>query len=162
MHTVSEPAHALAPGEGAAFWLVGSLVTIKVPGELTGNALAMCEYLAPVGFGLPPHLHHVEDEIVYVLEGEIVGRCGEQPVRGEPGSVIFLPRGVAHAWYVGGDTAARLLIVTTPAGFERFCAEAGEPAPRRSLPDGPVAAGAFERLHAAAPRYGLEFLATTD
>jgi quercetin dioxygenase-like cupin family protein len=149
---------ALAPGEGEAYWLIGTLVTIKVAGELTGNALSVTEHLVPVGGGLPPHLHHVEDEILYVLEGEIAGHCGEQPLRTGTGGTVFLPRGVAHAWRAEGDCPARLVIVTTPAGFERFCMVAGEEAPVRALPDGPVEAAAMVKLLAVAPQYGLEML----
>jgi hypothetical protein len=54
---------------------------------------------------------------------------------------------------------ARLVIVTTPAGFERFCAAAGDLAPLRALPDGPVEAAAMAKLLAVAPQYGLEVLA---
>ena len=161
MEITREPAQALTPGQGAAYWLLGSLVTIKVHGELTDNALSVSEHLAPVGFGLPPHIHHVEDEILCILEGEIVGSCGEQPIGGGAGSLIFLPRGVAHAWWVIGTAPARLLIVTTPAGFERFCAAAGEPAQEQALPTGPVAAAALDKLLAVAPQYGLEMLPAT-
>jgi quercetin dioxygenase-like cupin family protein len=151
---------ALAAGEGEAFWLIGTLVTIKVSGELTGNALSVTEHLAPVGAGWPSHLHHVEDEIVYVLEGEIAGRCGAQSWRAGPGGTVFLPRGVPHAWRVEGLVPARLVLVTTPAGFERFCAAAGEVAPLRALPDGPVGAAAFAKVLVVAPQYGVEVLAT--
>lgn len=149
---------ALAPGEGEAFWLLGTLVTIKVAGELTGNALAVTEHLIPVGGGLPPHIHHVEDEILYVLEGEIAGQCGAQPLRAEAGGTLFLPRGVAHVWRVIGECPARLVIVTTPAGFERFCAAAGDPALVRALPESAVEAAAMEKLLMVAPQYGLEML----
>jgi len=149
---------ALAPGEGGAFWLLGTLVTIKVAGELTGNALAVTEHLVPVGGGLPPHIHHVEDEILYVLEGEIAGQCGAQPLRAGAGGTVFLPRGVAHVWRAVGECPARLVIVTTPAGFERFCVAAGDPAQVRALPDGAVAMAALEKLLLVAPQYGLEIL----
>jgi quercetin dioxygenase-like cupin family protein len=149
---------ALAPGEGEAIWLVGTLVTIKVAGELTGNALAVTEHLVPAGVGLPPHVHHVEDEILYILEGEIAGHCGAQPLRAGAGSSVFLPRGVAHTWRAEGAGLARVLMVTTPAGYERFCAAAGEPAPVRALPEGQVEAAEMAKLLAVAPQYGVEML----
>jgi quercetin dioxygenase-like cupin family protein len=153
---------AQAPGEGEAYWLIGTLVTIKVAGELTGNALSVTEHQVPVGGGLPPHIHHVEDEILYVLDGEIAGRCGAQPLRAGQGSTVFLPRGVPHAWRAEGGRPARLLIVTTPAGFERFCAAAGDEAPVRALPAGPVESAAMVKLLAVAPQYGLELLKGTN
>jgi quercetin dioxygenase-like cupin family protein len=158
MFPAIELSQVLAPGEGEAYWLIGTLVTIKVSGDLTGNALVVSEHLVPVGVGLPPHIHHVEDEILYVLEGEIAGFCGEQPIRCGAGGALFLPRGVPHAWRGEGGNAARLLMVTTPAGYERFCATAGEPATVRALPEGPVEAAALEKLLAVAPQYGVEML----
>ena len=153
---------ALARGEGEAHWLIGTLVTIKVAGDLTGNALSVSEHLVPDGVGLPPHVHHVEDEILYVLEGEIAGFCGERPIRCGAGGALFLPRGVPHGWRGAGEVAARLLMVTTPAGYERFCAAAGEPAPVRALPEGPVGAAALAKLLAVAPQYGVEMLAGAE
>ncbi len=159
MYPAIDLSQALAPGEGEAIWLVGTLVTIKVAGELTGNALAVTEHLVPVGAGLPPHIHHVEDEILYILEGEIAGHCGAQPLRVGAGGTLFLPRGVAHTWHAAGAEPARLLMVTTPAGYERFCAAAGELAPVRALPEGPIdLAAAMEKLLAVAPQYGVEML----
>lgn len=154
--------HALPPGEGECHWLLGTLVTIKVSGDLTGNALSVSEHLVPVGVGLPPHIHHVEDEILYLLEGEIAGFCGEQPVRCVAGGALFLPRGVPHGWRAAGQRTARVLMVTTPAGYERFCAAAGEPAPVRALPEGLADAAALEKLLAIAPQYGVELLPGED
>ncbi len=159
MYPLRDPALALAAGEGEAFWLAGSLVTIRVRRDLTGNALAVCELLTPVGFGLPPRIHHVEDLIITGLAGEIAGRCGGESWRCGPGGLVFLPRGVAHDWCVVGDGPAHLLVVATPAGFERFCAAAGEPAVGRDLPRGGDDAAALGRLLAVAPRYGVEVLA---
>jgi hypothetical protein len=48
------------------------------------------------------------------------------------------------------------LAITIPAGFDRFVAEAGDPAPERRLP--PPAVPDFERLLAAAKKYGQEIL----
>lgn len=159
MDALSDPALALAAGEGEAFWLAGSLVTIRVNGDLTGNALSVSEQVAPVGFGLPRRIHHVEDVIITVVAGEIAGCCGGEPLRCGPGGLVFLPRGVAHDWRVVGDGPAHLIVVTTPAGFERFCAAAGEPATERALPRGPVGPAALAKMLAVAPRYGLEMLA---
>ena len=116
MFPTMDLSQALAPGEGEAYWLIGTLVTIKVAGELTGNALSVTEHLVPVGGGLPPHLHHVEDEILYVLEGEIAGHCGSS--RCGPGQAARSSwRGVAHAWRAEGDCPARLVIVRRRPGL---------------------------------------------
>src|SRR4029079_11556215 len=88
--------------------------------------------------------------------GARAGDCGAQALRAGAGGTVFLPRGVAHAWRAAGECPARLVIVTTPAVFERFCMAAGDPAPVRALPEGEVEAAAMEKLLVVAPQYGLE------
>ncbi len=50
------------------------------------------------------------------------------------GAVVSLPRGLAHTFQVRSETA-RVLTVTTPAGFERFVAALGRPATGPVLPE---------------------------
>ncbi len=155
---IASTAHVLAPESGEAIWFLGTLVSIKTAGEQCGGTLSVTEHLAPAGFGPPPHIHHSEDEAVYVLEGSISGFCGEQTFRGGPGSYVFLPRGVPHVWQADADAPVRLLVVTTPAGFERFVRESGEPAAALTLPPAPPTEADLARMGAAAARQGIEFL----
>ena len=70
----------------------------------------------------------------YVLEGAMRGSCGDQTWRATPGSFVWMSRGIPHRYAVDGDETLRSLAITLPAGFERFVAEAGEPARERTLP----------------------------
>ena len=150
--------NGLASGEGEAIWFLGCLVTVKTGGEETGDAFSIAEHVYPAGFGPPPHIHRNEDEAFYVLEGEVAFLSGGATFRGGHGAYVRMPRGLPHTFRVEGDTPARLLIVTAPAGFERFIRDAGIPAADRTAP-APAATGAdIERMLATAPRYGIEFL----
>ncbi|HEY8598812.1 MAG TPA: cupin domain-containing protein [Thermomicrobiales bacterium] len=150
--------HALASEMGEAIWFLGNLVTIKTAGEQCGEALSVTEHLAPAGFGPPPHIHHMEDEVIYVLAGTIAGFVGEQSFRAGPGGYAFLPRGIPHGWRADDDMPARMLVITTPAGFERFVRESGEPARALTLPTSPIGEAELARMGAAAAKYGIEFL----
>lgn len=86
------------------------------------------------GFAPPLHVHEQEDEAFYVLEGEAEVLCGEERWRAEPGSFVFLPRGVAHSFHVSGGSL-KALQLTTPAGFEAFVAELGRRPDRLGLPE---------------------------
>ena len=158
MQTATGRPRALAPSAGEAIWFLGHLVTVKTAGEETGGAFSVTEHHPPAGFGPPPHIHHHEDEAIYVLAGEVSGFSGERTFRGGPGAYVLLPRGIPHAYKVEGNAPARLLVLTAPAGFERFVRDAGVPAEDRTAPAPPATQADIERMLATAPRYGVEIL----
>ena len=149
------PGYHLAVDEGDAYDFLNTLSIVKAAGTATNNGLAVVECRHPAGFSPPPHVHHNEDEAFYVLAGRLVAQLGEQQIAAEKGSFLWLPRGVQHG-YVVGDEPCSMLIITTPAGFERFVAEVGSPTtttdrlPEPREPDVP-------RLIEIAGRYGMEF-----
>ena len=82
------------------------------------------EYKAPVGWGGPPrHLHLSQDEVFFVLEGEITVYLGEQQVHGSTGSYLQVPRGTVHSFSNPGNASARYLIFAFPAGLEGYFEE---------------------------------------
>src|SRR6516164_8954051 len=103
-------------------WYNGSLMTFLATGEDTQGQFALIEMVGRKGNAPPPHIHHREDEIFYVLEGEILVSAGERTIRGTPGTMIFLPRDVRHSFAIESDEA-RMLTVLTPAGFEGWFKE---------------------------------------
>lgn len=127
-----------AVGAQDAYWWQGSLMTIKTRAQDTDGALGLVEGHFYEGFGPPLHVHRREDEGMYVLEGEIRFRRGEQEFIAGPGTMVWGPRGVPHAFKVqpGG---ARALVIVTPGGFERMFEEGGVAA--RDLAEPPPAAG---------------------
>ena len=146
----------LKAGEGRSIWVVGDLYTIKASGEETGGAFALIEARVPPGGGPPPHVHHREDEAFYVLEGELRFHVDGRDITAGAGSWVTLARGSLHHFKNVGDRPARMLIVVTPAGLERYFLEVG-----REAGDGDGEAVAptpedIERLVAVAPQYGIE------
>ncbi|WP_409331574.1 quercetin 2,3-dioxygenase [Trujillonella humicola] len=127
----TDPAgYVLRPGAGPTRWFLDTRMTVKTGGAATGGALTVIEWSAPVGFGPPRHVHHAEDEMFYVLDGEMVIECGDQRWTARPGDFAFLPHGVAHVFVVSRGPV-RGLQLTTPAGFEAFVEEVGR------VPEGP-------------------------
>jgi quercetin dioxygenase-like cupin family protein len=148
------------PGEGEAWWWFGVLATFKATGEQTGGRYALVEILAPDGYESVLHVHHFEDEGFYILEGEMTFYVGDQTIKAQPGSLLFGPKDVPHAFTVDSGPA-RLLFVFSPAGLEAGIREMGEPA--RSLtvppqPEEPPDEAEMERLAAIGARYGAEIL----
>jgi quercetin dioxygenase-like cupin family protein len=147
------------PGEGEALWWFGTLATIKATKEQTGGHYTLVEILAPEDEGVL-HVHHFEDEGFYILEGEMTFYIGEQTIKARPGSFLFGPKDVPHAFTVDSGPA-RLLFIFTPAGLEGAIREMGEPARELSIPPQPEAPpdeAEMERLAAIAARYGAEIL----
>jgi quercetin dioxygenase-like cupin family protein len=99
---------------------LGGEVTHIVRGEQSNGTIAVVEAVNPAGEGPPLHIHSREDEIVYVLAGDIRWKLGDQLSLTGPGSLVFIPRGVPHTWQNVGDGDCRMLITFTPAGMEGF------------------------------------------
>jgi len=139
-------------------WYSGALMTFLATGEDTHGQFALIEAVGRRGNVPPPHIHHREDEIFYVLEGEIVFWVGDRTIKGTPGTMIFLPRDVRHSFTIESEQY-RMLILVTPAGFEAWFREFSVPAPAMTLPPANEPAyGEVRRMLQAAPRYGLEFV----
>src|SRR5471030_3264226 len=117
---------ALQPSEGEPVWSFGVLATIKASSETTDGRVAVIEHLGPRGAGSPLHVHRREDEWFYVTEGELTLWVGGQLIEAPAGSFVYGPRDIPHTFEVTSDQA-RFLLVTEPAGFERFMRAAGEP-----------------------------------
>ena len=73
---------------------------------------------APAGpprFIAPFHVHYADDEAWYILEGTLAFRLGDQEVQAPAGTAVFAPRGVPHTYWNPQPTAARYLLIMTPA-----------------------------------------------
>lgn len=148
--------YSLGRDEGPAVWFLNSLVVIKATAKQTGNAFGLFENLVPVGFESPYHVHRAEDETFYVLDGEVEFISGDSLITGGPDSYVFLPRDIPHGFRVAGTAPARVLVLTTPGGFEGFVTEMGEPASSLTLPD-PTEPD-MDKLMGLATKYQLEIL----
>jgi mannose-6-phosphate isomerase-like protein (cupin superfamily) len=124
-------------------------VLIRASAETTRGAFTVFEEVPPM-VDTPLHVHANEDEMYYVLEGEHIVRCGDDEFRLGPGGVVFLPRGIPHSQRRVVPGQGRLLVLTSPAGFEGFFRELAEAERAGTL--GPDAyAGASDR-------YGVTWL----
>ena len=109
----------------------------------------MLEFVHPPKAGPALHLHFREDEVWYVLEGEYRFKAGDAMFRVSEGGMAFGPRGMPHCFQNIGDAPARLLIITTPAGAERYFEDFAK------LPPGPIDP---EELATLALASGIELL----
>jgi len=103
--------------------------------ESTGGAFSMVHETASPGHATPYHLHHVEDEAFFVLDGEFTFICdGTKTILG-PGGYIFLPRNIPHGIRCSSSVPSTMLVLAMPGtGFVGMMTEMAEPARERALP----------------------------
>jgi quercetin dioxygenase-like cupin family protein len=121
-----------AEGVGEALWFLGTLAIVRVPGEAVEDRFALIEFLLPQGASPPLHTHP-QDETYIVLEGRMTVQAGEHIAELQAGVVMVVPGGVAHSFAVHSETA-RVLVMSTPAGIERFVRDGSVPATTAVLP----------------------------
>jgi quercetin dioxygenase-like cupin family protein len=98
----------------------GGLLTFKARAEQTGGSLTAFEnVIAPLD-GPPLHTHRDEDESWYIIEGRLRFQLGDALHEAPRGTFVFVPKGTPHAFQNIGDTPARILVLFTPSGMERF------------------------------------------
>jgi mannose-6-phosphate isomerase-like protein (cupin superfamily) len=93
---------------------------VKVDSTLTNNTFSILDCRAPAGFGVVQHLHHREDEVLHLVEGRIAVRMPDRSLTMTPGDLVYLPKGVEHAWSAYGEQPVRMNVTISPGGFEHF------------------------------------------
>jgi quercetin dioxygenase-like cupin family protein len=119
----------LGPGEGPAHGFHGSAVVIKASGEHTLGQLAVMESAYPPALSVHEHVHAGEDEMFYLLEGELAVFCGEDHWTVRAGSFVFVPRDNPHGFTVTSTGPARALVITGPSRLDGQVVAPAEPVP---------------------------------
>jgi quercetin dioxygenase-like cupin family protein len=129
-------------------WFLRNRVHIHISGRQTEGAFSLLEATGPAGDHTPLHVHHLDDEGFYVLDGQLTLWAGDEQHVLRAGESVLAPRGVPHTLRV--DTDARWLVTSAPAGFEAFVRDVGTPEP--AAPPSP------EELTRVAARHDIEIL----
>lgn len=97
--------------------VLGQTVTERITCEDSGGDYYVFDEITPPGMGVPPHKHSLDDEIVFVKEGEfevyldgIVSRVG-------PGALLNFARGTFHGFRCVGNTPGVTTWVATPGKY---------------------------------------------
>jgi DNA-binding transcriptional MerR regulator/mannose-6-phosphate isomerase-like protein (cupin superfamily) len=88
---------------------------------------AMCVFEFTGGGGGPRHLHHDQEEWIYIIDGEFQFEVGEKRYRVGRGESVFIPRKVPHVWACVSGKPGKIINVYQPAGtMEDFFRELGK------------------------------------
>ena len=131
--------------------VVGEETLVKVSAEDSDGTLAFFHLVAPPMSGPPRHVHTREDELFYVLEGELVFELDGERHTVRAGDTVYLRRGVVHTYQNFTNSDVRLLIATTPGMFCNLFVELSAATPSGALPS-------FDLIDAIATKYGITTL----
>jgi len=121
--------YSLTPIDGKKIHSYGTLVVLKATSEQTSGTFNLFEVTCLPGYTISLQIHYAEDVAIYILEGALTIFWGSDKKGAVMGSFFFQPRGIPHGYRVEGDTPARILYMTFPAGLDQFVIEQGQLAP---------------------------------
>jgi len=125
----------LAAADGRLVPSLGHVANrFMIDGADTGDRVAVLQHhFRPRALAAPMHRHRDEDEYTFVLSGRIGAVFDGEEAFGEPGDLIFKPRGQWHTFWNASDEPAVVLEIISPAGledlFKSFEHLTGPPAP---------------------------------
>ncbi len=139
---------AILPGGGRTLHFLG--VTHKLASDQTNGAFYVCEAVFGPESGSPLHIHHYEDEVIYVLEGAIDIRLDNDKLHAPAGGMVHLPKKIPHALQNPLKTPLRIIVHAIPGGLEHYFDDV----------DAALQNGSFNaELHTEiSKKYGLEWL----
>jgi uncharacterized cupin superfamily protein len=122
------------PESGETLSLRGTKVRVLATAATSVGA-ATFEWIAAPGWDTGSHFHSKIEEQFYVVDGELELRAGDRLIVGRPGAFVAVPAGTAHAFANRSAQPARMLLVVSPPGHERYFAELAEILARPDAPD---------------------------
>jgi quercetin dioxygenase-like cupin family protein len=150
MQAAGYPLDMEADGAQVVWMPGGARTEIQLTGEDTAGAFCLLVDEPPAGWSLPAHRHGNEAETIHIVEGDFEIMLDGVRFELTAGQTIHVPRGAVHSSANIGERAGRRLLLFSPAGMERFFAEAGAPTADRDLDPA--------NTLACATRHGWEFM----
>jgi quercetin dioxygenase-like cupin family protein len=112
----------LKPGEGDEIVIGPARMRVKTPAGSEGLFIAEHEF--PPGFPGPGlHQHPAMAHAFYVLEGRVDFNIDGTDSFCEAGTFVYIAPSLTHSFGNSSDSAARVLEMNAPGGFERYYAE---------------------------------------
>jgi mannose-6-phosphate isomerase-like protein (cupin superfamily) len=125
---------------------------LAVSADETEAAVAVVEHtLAPRSLAAPLHRHSREDEISYVLAGEMTVLAGDERSTVTAGEFAVKGRDTWHTFWNAGDEPLRFLEIIAPGEFAGLFAEVAE-----LFPLDPTDEEKMAGYQAINERYGFE------
>ena len=130
--------------------------SVCLSGADTGGAYCLLEVGLAPGMSVPRHTHSREDEVYFVLVGELEVIVGDEIFILRPGDSLMAPRHIPHQLRNSGDVENHYLLVFSPSGFEEFLRLTAVPAPDNASAPRPPAIP-VQNVHELASDFGIVF-----
>lgn len=143
-----------------SLWFLDTLVKIKVSGDQNQDHLSVLEHQAAYGDSPPLHIHHSEDEIFVVLEGDFRFIIGHEEHKLQAGDTLLAPKGIPHQYRVESKNGGKWLTITTGHDFENFVKNVSRPATQDDLPEkmGPPSEEFKKELSLTSAKFNIEIV----
>jgi mannose-6-phosphate isomerase-like protein (cupin superfamily) len=148
MDTILQKPIVVLPGSGKIPQFLG--VTHKLTGAQIGGAYYLCEAEFAPERGSPLHIHHYEDEVIYILEGAIDIRLDNEKLHAPAGGLVHLPKDIPHALHNPLKTPLKIMVSAIPGGLENYFDEV-----EAALQRGPLGDETHRKI---SMKYGIEWL----
>jgi mannose-6-phosphate isomerase-like protein (cupin superfamily) len=144
-------------------WYMGSLLTFLAESKDTRGSFTLIEGLLKPGNEPPPHVHGREDELFYILEGEMEVYVGNEVFIVGAGECLFLPRLKPHTFVVRSPRL-RTLVLFMPGGLEEYFRARSSRAEKLELPSEAVtySTSDLEPIVRTLEEYGVRLLSQDE
>lgn len=112
--------------QGTALRVLGDAVTVKVASDDSPHGLAIVTVEVPPGSGTPCVTHAAEEEVYFVLDGELLMHTPTEKHLLKPGDMVHLPPLTPHGYRNPGERPARFLAWTVGGPMDRFFVKMAE------------------------------------
>lgn len=129
---------------------IGLSLNVRLAAATNGGTVEIIETVNAPGFGPPLH-RHAETEVFRVLTGRYLFEVNGERFIAEPGDLVSVPGGAAHAFRNIGDAPATQMVTILP-GFDAMAFFTGLGQVMRNGIPARIALNAFGE------RWGIEFL----
>ncbi|MEO6286829.1 MAG: cupin domain-containing protein [Dyadobacter sp.] len=93
---------------------------VKISGKDTNGQLAVFEYIGKEMIGPALHVHHDQDEIFSIIDGEYLFQVGNEKFTVKAGDTVFAPRGIPHTWIQLSAQGIQVYMVQPAGQLEDF------------------------------------------
>jgi quercetin dioxygenase-like cupin family protein len=106
--------------EGRSVQVLGDQVRIKLASAASPHGMAIVVVDVPPGSGTPCVTHAKEEEVYFLLEGELFMHTPTERHTLQPGDMVHLPPGTPHGYRNPADSSARFLAWTVGGPMDEF------------------------------------------